>query len=144
MVFWRLLYIWRWRFDAACIFVVSKDLCGIGIFCLGVIHVHTWSSGLDLCLRASCGTVQVCVPIGFSMDGWPSGRRGVLDKLSGGGTAAATIYREDSSSLSRSRCIFARMTCITRLFCLKFLFVCLFVIFASMPACRLGPSHSFA
>ena len=92
--------------------------------CLAKEQVPWWPSLLEDVERHAtivpCGTVQVCVPIGFSMDGWPSGRRGVLDKLSGGGTAAATIYREDSSSLSRSRCIFARMTCITRLFCLYF------------------------
>ena len=86
-----------------------------------------------------CGTVQVCVcvSIGCFMDGWPSGRRGVLDMLSGGGTAAAaaaTIYREDSSSLPRSMCFFARMTCITRLFYL----------YSRECAClSLGPLHSF-
>ena len=80
-------------------------------------YVVFWSGSLLTCLvwhRAG-----VCADW-FSINGWPSGRRGVLDTLSGGGTAAATIYREDSSSLSRSRCIFARMACITRSFCLYF------------------------
>ena len=75
---------------------------------------------LDLDLRASCGTMQVCAKLLF-VAAWPSGRRGVLVILSEGSTvaAAAADDREDSTC-SLAKCHSARMPCITRLFSLYF------------------------
>ena len=102
----------------ACIFVASKDLCGLGILCLGFIHPHRGLSsgpGLTRILWHHAGVFLLFVAA------WPSGRRGVLVILSEGSTvaAAAADDREDSTC-SLAKCHSARMPCITRLFSLYF------------------------
>ena len=52
----------------ACMFVVSKDLCGIGILCLGFIHLHRGLSsgpGLTSILWHHAGVCAVVL--------WPPG-----------------------------------------------------------------------
>ena len=113
---WRLFLIWRWSMVCACIFVVSKDLCGIGILYLGFIHPHRGLSSGPGLTRTLWHHAGVCLVVCGRL-----GRRGVLVILSEGSTvaAAAADDREDSTC-SLAKCHSARMPCFTRLFSLCF------------------------